>query len=134
EVVTERSQFLFPKLWSVHDWDTNLRPLAYLILISATLEDDRVRKLCLAGILVGSSGLALALIADLIQPVAILVQGQAWRWVWIACLICVVLLPATILRVWSDEKCGPLCVVLLIGGWIIPLGGTACVFLTLILC
>lgn len=133
EVVTERSQFLFPKLWSVHDWDTNLRPLAYLILISATLEDDRVRKLCLAGILVGSSGLALALIADLIQPVAILVQGQAWRWVWIACLICVVLLPATILRVWSDEKCGPLCVVLLIVGWIVPVGGTACVFLTLIL-
>jgi hypothetical protein len=132
-VVTERSQFLFPKLWSVHDWDTNLRPLAYLVFISAALGDERVYKFCITALLVGSAGLAVALIADLVQPVAILVQGQAWRWVWIACLISVLLLPATILRVWNDKKCGQFCAVLLLVGWIIPMGGTACVFLAVTL-
>ena len=132
-VVTERSQFLFPKLWSVHDWDTNIRPLAYLVFVSAVLGDDRVYRFCVSAILVGGAGLAVALIADLVQPVAILVQGQAWRWVWIACLISVLLLPATILRVWNDQKCRQFCVALLLVGWIVPAGGTACVFLALIL-
>jgi hypothetical protein len=134
EVVRERSHFLFPKLWLMHDWDLNVRPFAYLIFMATAMEDGRIRRFCIAGMLVGIAGLAVALIADFVQPVAILVQGQAWRWVWIACFISVLLLPATILRVWRDEKCGPLCGVLLICGWIISAaGGTLCVFLVLIL-
>jgi hypothetical protein len=134
EVVRERSQFLFPKLWLMHDWDLNARPFAYLIFMAMAMEDGRIRRFCIGGLLVGIAGLAVALTADFIQPVAILVQGQAWRWVWIACFISVLLLPATILRVWRGEKCGPLCGVLLICGWIISAeGGTVCVFLTLIL-
>jgi hypothetical protein len=134
DVVRERSQFLFPRLWLAHDWDINVRPFAYLTFMLMAMEDGRARRFSIAGLQVGLSGLAVALIADFIEPVAVLVQGQAWRWVWVACFISVLLLPATVLRVWRDEKCGPLCGVLLICGWIVStVVGTLCVFLALIL-
>jgi hypothetical protein len=132
EVVRERSQFLFPKLWLIHDWGINARPFAYLTFMATAIDDDRIRRICTAGLLVGIVGMAVALIADFVEPVAILLQGQAWRWVWITCLISVLLLPATVLRVWHDKKCGSLCGVLLICGWIVSaVGGIVCVFLAL---
>ena len=42
--------------------------------------DTQALRCCGAG---GAAGLAVALIGGLIGPVAILVQGQAWRWIWI---------------------------------------------------
>jgi len=133
EVVQERSQFLFPQLWSLHDWDINVRPMLYLIFIAAAMEAERIRRFCIAGLIVGSCGIALALVGCLIGPMAVVVQGQAWRWEWIACLLSILLLPPTLLRVCRDETCGPLCAMLLIGGWVISgLGGTACVLLALI--
>jgi hypothetical protein len=134
EVVRERSQFLFPNLWLMRDWEVNARPFAFLIFMATAMEDARIRRFCIAGMSVGATGMSVALIADFLQPVAILVQAQTWRWVWIACLISVLLLPATILRVWRDEKCGPLCGVLLICGWIVSsVGGSICVLFALIL-
>jgi hypothetical protein len=131
-VVGERSQFLFLQLWSVHDWDINVRPLLYLIFIAAAMDEERIRRFCAAGLIVGGCGLAVALIGCLIGPIAVVVQGQAWRWEWIACLLSILLLPATLLRISRDETCGPLCAALLIGGWVISnLGGTACVLLAL---
>jgi hypothetical protein len=133
EVVQERSQFLFLQLWTLHDWDLNARPLIYLIGVALILEERRIRQFCVAALLVGACGLVVALIACLIGPVAVLVQGQAWRWVWVTCLVSVLLLPATLLRVWREQKCGPLCAVLLICGWVISaVGGSACVILAII--
>src|SRR6202011_4305388 len=75
-----------------------------------------------------------SLIASALGPVAILVQGQAWRWVWVATFVSALLLPATILQIWQDKRCGPLCVVLLISGLTIPaVDGTACVSVAMIL-
>jgi hypothetical protein len=133
EVVRERSQFLFLQLWSLHDWDLNLRPLLYLLFIATAMNEPLIQRFCAAGLIVGSCGLAVALIGCLIGPLAVLVQGQAWRWIWIACFLSVLLLPATLLRVSRDAICGPLCAMLLIGGWVISaFGGTACVLLALI--
>jgi hypothetical protein len=134
ELVRERSQFLFLQLWSAHDWDINLRPLVFLIFIAVAADEKRVREFCSAGLLVGVCGLAVALVGCLIGPVAVLVQGQAWRWAWIACFISALLLPATLLHISRDKICGPLCAVLLIGGWVASsLTGTACVLLALVL-
>ena len=133
-VVRERSQFLFLQLWSIHDWDINAQPFVSLGFTAIAVKDDRVRKLCAAAMLVGAAGLAVAFIGGLIGPVAILVQGQAWRWVWITVFTGVVLVPFTTLQVWRDEACGPLCALLLVSGWTLPgIGGTACAALALIL-
>jgi hypothetical protein len=130
-IVRERSQFLFLQLWSLKDWDINVRPLLFLAFI-AGVHDARLRRFCIAAVALSACGLAVALIACLAGPVAVLVQGQAWRWIWIACLLSTLLLPETLLRVWRDEKCGRLCAVLLIGGWVGPaFADSACILLTL---
>ena len=134
EVVRERSQFLFLQLWSIHDWDVNAQPFISLAVTAVAVPDRRIRKLCAAAALVGTAGLAVALIGGLVGPVAILVQGQPWRWVWIAVFISAVLVPFTALEVSRDQKCGPLCAMLLVSGWTLPgFGGTACVVLASIL-
>jgi hypothetical protein len=133
DVVRERSQFLFLQLWSIHDWEINAQPFISVGFTAIAVTDDRIRRLCAAAALVGSAGLAVALIGGLIGPVAILVQGQAWRWVWITVFISAALVPVTALQVWRDEKCGPLCTLLLVSGWTLPgVDGTACVTLALI--
>jgi hypothetical protein len=133
EVVRERSQFLFLQLWSIRDWSINAQPILSLGFTAIALADERIRKLCAATALVGIAGLAVALIGSLVGPVAILVQGQAWRWVWIVVFISAALVPVTALQVWRDEKCGPLCALLLVSGWTLPAGsGTACISLALL--
>ncbi len=133
DVVRERSQFLFVQLWSIHDWDVNALPFICLGFTAIAVSDERIRKLCAAAALVGTAGFAVAFIGSLIGPVAILVQGQAWRWVWIAVFISAALVPFTALQVWRDGKCGPLCALLLVSGWTLPgVDGTGCVMLALI--
>jgi hypothetical protein len=132
DVVRERSQFLFLQLWSVRDWETNAQPFLYLGFTAIVVTDQGTRKLCAAAALVGAAGLAVALIGGLIGPVAILVQGQAWRWIWITVFVGALLVPFTALQAWRDDRCGPLCALLLISGWTLPgVDGMACVGLAL---
>jgi hypothetical protein len=132
EVVRERSQFLFLSLWSLRDWEVNTQPFLYLGFTAIAIPDPRIRKLCTAAALVGAAGLAVAWIGSGLGPVAILVQGQAWRWVWISVFVSALLLPNVVLQVWRDDRCGPLCVMLLVSGWTLPMEvGTLCVPLAL---
>jgi hypothetical protein len=133
DVVRERSQFLFLQVWSIRDWDTNAQPFISLGFTAVAVADQRIRKLCAAAALVGAAGLAVAFIGGLIGPLAILVQGQAWRWIWIAVFAAVVLVPVTALRAWRDETCGPFCAFSAVLGWVIPgVGGSAYMALALI--
>jgi hypothetical protein len=82
---------------------------------------------------VGIAGLAVAFIGGVIGPVAILVQGQAWRWVWITVFTGIVLVPFTALQVSRDKKCGPFCALLLVSAWTLPgIAGTPCLMLALV--
>jgi hypothetical protein len=117
DIVMERSQFLFLQLWSLRDWEVNLRPFASLALAALILPGGKIRPLCAAAALVGASGLLVAMVAGTVGPVALLVQGQAWRWVWIPVFVATILMPPTAIRLWQDEAPGPLCAVLLVAGW-----------------
>jgi hypothetical protein len=133
-VVQERSQFLFLQLWSFRDWTLNARPFFCLALTALAVRDERIYKICIAAAIVGATGLAVATVASLIGPIALLVQGQAWRWVWITVFVSILLLPSTVLQIWRDKKCGPLCALLLIAGWTLTAtNGLACVSLALFL-
>ena len=82
--------------------------------------------------MVGASGLAVAVIAGVIGPVAILLQGQSWRWAWVTTFAAILLLFPTAVRVWRDEHCGPLCALLLMCGWIsTAIDGALCVSVAL---
>lgn len=121
-VVRERSQFLFLDLWSMHDWEINARPLVCLTLTAVVLRDARsqdsqVPKLCLCALLVAGAGIAVALIAGAIGPLAILIQGQSWRWIWIADFLAVLLLVPTAVRMCRAHDCGAACSLLLLAAW-----------------
>ncbi len=120
EVVRERSQFLFLDLWSTRDWELNARPFLSLLATLTVATDPRIRKLALSAWLVGGAGLAVAFIAGTLGPVAILVQGQAWRWVWITNLVSILLLVPTLALAWREKRGGRLCAVLLLSAWLVP--------------
>jgi hypothetical protein len=117
EVVRERAQFLFLPLWTADDWSVNLRPFLSLAASLAILTDGRMRKLAAAAMLVSAAGLAIAYAGSAIGPLVLILQGQAWRWVWITGLVAIVLVVPTVARAWRDERCGPLCAVLLVCAW-----------------
>jgi hypothetical protein len=126
-VVRERSQFLLPRLWSLHDWSTNAQPFVSLLLTYLITRDSVTRKLCASVMLIGAAGLTLALIGDLVGPITVLLQGQPWRWVWIVVFVGALLVPATVLKAWRDHPCGPICGTLMVCSWsIAAVDGTAC--------
>jgi hypothetical protein len=134
EVVRERSVFLFPHLWPAGDWGTNARPFLSLAIVAMAVPDERVRKLCIGAMLIGATGLAVAVIAGTIGHIAILIQGQAWRWMWITSLVSVLLLAPAAATIYRDPRCGPITAMLLISGWIFPpANGIAFVALALVL-
>jgi hypothetical protein len=120
EVVEQRSFFLFLKDWRVIDWEVQIRTLLFLAVAWAVIPDPKVRKLCCAAGLVGLSGLALAAIPDLIGPIPILLQGQAWRWIWISCLVALCMVAPSASRAWQIGGWGRLCASLMVMGWIFP--------------
>jgi hypothetical protein len=134
EVVRERSQFLFLQLWRAHDWSLNARPFLSLSLGVLAIEDVRVRKIGATAILIGVAGLTVALIASLVGPVAIFLQGQAWRWVWVTSFASVLLLVPTLQALRRADRCALLCIPLVISGWMLSaIGGMICIGLALIL-
>jgi hypothetical protein len=69
--------------------------------------------------IVGAAGLAIAFVAGVVGPTAILLQGQAWRWTWVTGLTSILMLAPTVLQMWRRERCGPLCAALLLAGWLV---------------
>jgi hypothetical protein len=123
EMVRERSQFVFLQLWRLSDWELNIRPLLSLVLTMVVLYDARIRALCASALTVGAAGLTVALIASLIGPVAMSLQGQAWRWMWVPNLVGLLLVVPTVSHMWRSGQCGPLCAVLLLVGSLFPTTG-----------
>jgi hypothetical protein len=119
DVVRERSLFVFLQLWRLQDWESNARPFVSLALSMLVIRDERIRTLCASAMIVGAAGLAIAFVAGVIGPVAILLQSQAWRWVWITGLTSLLLLAPTAFQLWRSGRCGPLCSVLLMMSWLV---------------
>ena len=134
DIVRERSVFLFPQLWTSDDWGTNGRPLLCLTVTAMVLPDTRIRALCIAACLVGATGLTIAFIAGTIGHLAIVIQAQAWRWMWITCFLSILLVVPTAAAIYRDRRCGPVVAILLIFGWMLaPVNGIACMALALFL-
>ncbi len=100
----------------------NAQPFIYLGLTAIAVADQRMRKLCATAAMVGAAGLAVAFIAGLNRSGRATGAGSGWRWVWITVFIGAALVPITVRRVWRDDKCGPLCALLLVSAWTLPGG------------
>jgi hypothetical protein len=119
DMVRERSQFVFVQMWRLQDWESNARPFVSLALTLLVIRDERIRTVCVSATIVGAAGLAIAFVAGGIGPVAILLQGQAWRWAWVTGLLSLLMLAPTAFQLWRSGRSGPLCAVLLTAGWLV---------------
>ena len=133
DVVRERSQFLFLQQWRAKDWALNALPLLSLSLTALVFRSDKVRNLAVTACVVAVAGIAIAAISSLVGPVAVLMQGQAWRWEWLATLLSTLLLLPTAYEAWRCGRFGSVSATLLVSGWLLPAeGGVACVSLALV--
>jgi hypothetical protein len=95
-------------------------------------QDTRIRALCMTAGLVGATGLAVAFMAGTTGHLAVLIQAQAWRWMWITCFLSVLLVAPTAAAIYRDRRCGPASAMLLISGWLLaPVNGITCMALAL---
>lgn len=125
EMVRERSQYLFLQRWRLEDWENHAVPLLTLIVAALVADGRHVRQLCQSAALVGVAGLVVALIACSVGPIAIFLQGQAWRWFWVTGFVSVLTLAPTALRLWRADGCGAVCASLLLASWMFPPVDTA---------
>jgi len=137
ELVRGRSPYLFATNWQTVDWEGTLVVLTSLVVGMRTLPAGRARLVCQMGLLTGLSGLTLTLLAcDTLQLVHF-TQLQPWRWMWLATVVAVVMLPAMTWTGWQAGAPGKATAVLLAAAWIlgndplatyVAVGAVACLF------
>lgn len=121
-VVRERSHYLFVDEWRSVDWDASLLPLLTLTFAAIATDDLRLRRLCAATVLVGAIGLALAAVTSFVVPIALLVKGQAWRWIWLSTYLAIIMLTLIVVTCWQTrEPIRRASAVLLCAAWVPPI-------------
>lgn len=138
EATRTRSAYLFPQTWSPADWQLNLLPLSSAIIAARFLEGWS-QKLARSTFWLGACGLALAIVSATQLPLQLILQGQPWRWIWPACVIAILLLPATIAAAWTSGDKGRMTALLMATAWMLapwsstdqlpPVGGSACLIM-----
>lgn len=138
EVARLRSGHLFPAAWSPGDWNTTLLTLATLGTAGLLLANGGARSLVRAALWLGIAGLALTIISAEFWHSKILLQGQPWRWMWLARVASVGVLPALCVVAWRSGLVGRAVALLFAAGWlfVVPIGaqGTVPALMGSILC
>ena len=131
-IIRARSPYLFLSHWTAEDWGTNLLPLASLMFTAFALKGTFARRLAWLGAATGASGLLLAWIAADVFPVQLVLQLQTWRWIWLAKLLALLLVPVSVLSAWTEGHAARCSALLAAAAWIVfPVTG---VVLSLVAC
>ncbi|MGH8258412.1 MAG: hypothetical protein ACREUG_01830, partial [Steroidobacteraceae bacterium] len=113
-----RGAYLFPSRWSEVAWAHGSVPLATLALAALTSSRPRVRSVCLAGLAMGLSGLAISLVGSDLLRIVLVSQAQPWRWLWLSNALAVLLIPAIAEDCWNAGDLRRAAMVLLAAAWV----------------
>ena len=113
-----RSDYLFLQTWDPPDWQTNLLPLVTVLFATQVLT-GWPKRLAEAAFWVAICGLALAALASTVLPLKLLLQGQPWRWLWLASVLAIMFLPATLSAAWKDSTAGRVVALLVASAWLL---------------
>jgi hypothetical protein len=118
-LVQERQGFLFVTQWVAQDWARAAVHFTTLLVGVIVLPGESAgRLLCAAGIVVALAGLLLSLIGGDIMNLALVIQGQPWRWLWLAAVLSPLLAPLILTRCWQLGRVGGLSIVLIVIAWL----------------
>jgi hypothetical protein len=113
-----RSAFLFIDQWQLGDWNCTFQTLFTLGLAAGVAQSRDARSLASATLWVASAGLLLAILCTFVN-LYVLLQGQPWRWLWVARVVAILLLPGTLFALWRSGTTGRAAALLCGAGWTI---------------
>jgi hypothetical protein len=114
--LAELVPYLLLERWSISDWQPTVVGLATLVAATRVLQVGPSKKLATIGAITGLAGIALAGIAS-IAPVALIVQGQPWRWMWLGKALAVLLLVPVGIACWQRSHLARTALALLVVAW-----------------
>jgi hypothetical protein len=109
---------LLPLQWSVHDWARVATVLATLGLCAQCLAGDG-QRLALALLATTALLMLLACVGGDVLRLVLVVQGQAWRVLWLATAVALLLLPWTARACWQGPPLRRAALLLLASAWIV---------------
>jgi hypothetical protein len=113
----ENTTNLRPELWTSHDWGRVSTVMATLAIAGIRMVGP-AQRLGLAMLVTTVLMLLLAWIGGDILHVVIIVQGQAWRVLWLATTVALVLLPSLAVQCWRNPPLSKAAILLLSGAWL----------------
>jgi hypothetical protein len=116
-MIRTRSSFLFLDRWQPADWVALVVTVATLIAAAMRI-DGPVRTFAKACCWTGLAGLVLAFIAGGLWHLTLLLQGQPWRWLWLARFGAIACLAPVVLCAWRSGGGVRAGAVLLVAAWL----------------
>lgn len=116
-LVERYSARLFFHFWVVDDFANALVPLISLLIAVWSLSGEREKKLAIAALFTGIMALLVQIVGEFLH-IALVIQGQAWRWFWLVTVLAIVLLPKLIVVIWQQKPVGKIIVISLISAWL----------------
>ena len=113
-----RSAFLFLDRWQAADWNHTILSLMTVVIASLAIPPGLARSTIRGVFWVALAGLVLAAFASEIWNLTVLMQGQPWRWLWLARFFAILFLPATLYATWSAGLAGRATALLLAAAWL----------------
>jgi hypothetical protein len=116
-LVERRSPYLFLTAWGTDDWAAAAVPLATLLIGAQFNAAWGMAARC--ALLSALAGLILAFIGGDLFKLILVTQAQTWRWMWLATLISVLVLPVIVHRLWKEGSIGRASALLLMAAWLV---------------
>lgn len=104
--------------WTIHDWARVVTVLSTLLTGALCLE-PAARRLSIAMLVTCLATLLLAWVGGDLLKVVVIVQGQAWRSLWLAAAIATLLLPWIVVSFWQGGGIRRSSALLLITAWVV---------------
>lgn len=123
DVVHQRSIYLFVAEWPPAAWHVIALTLTTISIAATATQSLSTRALMLWSGAVGTAGVVIAAVASGPFPVELLLQGQAWRWLWLPTLLGVIALAGLLPTLWQAGGAARAAVCLLLIGWTLPWSG-----------
>jgi len=116
-VVEWNTPYVLASQWFYVDWEVTVTPLISLAISMYVLPRGPGVAVARATLITSVAGLLLALWSDNIAPVVLMIQGQPWRWIWLAKVVAALLLAPTIRALWQRSFLGRSAGALLLLAW-----------------
>ena len=109
--------YLLVEQWSLADWQPTAVALATLLLALQAIKTNPLSEIVRIGTIIGIAGITLALTASKL-PIALLIQGQPWRWLWLTKALAALALTPLVIACWERQDLARTSSILLIIAWL----------------